>query len=153
MIRLDIPHKGIIELHHAIFDVNGTIAVDGTPIPGVVDQLKTLAEKLSIHILTGGTHGNIPELEKAFGYPLQIVQNAQEKTEYVQKLDPSTVIAFGNGVIDVGMLRLAAVGVAVIATEGLAVSALQAADVLAFGPIDAINMVLKPKRLVATLRG
>ena len=51
------------------------------------------------------------------------------------------------------MLRLAAVSVAVITTEGAATSALQATDVLALGPLDAIDLVLKPKRLVATLRG
>jgi soluble P-type ATPase len=50
-------------------------------------------------------------------------------------------------------LRLAAIGIAVLAAEGVAISALQAADILAPGPIDAIELVLKPKRLVATLRG
>ncbi len=25
MIRIDIPQRGIIELHHAVFDVNGTL--------------------------------------------------------------------------------------------------------------------------------
>ncbi len=51
------------------------------------------------------------------------------------------------------MLRLAAIGVAVLAGEGVAIGALQAADVLAPGPVDAIDLVLNPKRLVATLRG
>jgi len=43
--------------------------------------------------------------------------------------------------------------VAVLAGEGVAIEALQAADVLALGTIDAIDLVLKPKRLIATLRG
>ena len=71
----------------------------------------------------------------------------------MQQLGPVRVIAFGNGMNDVGMLRLAAIGVAILAGEGVAIGALQAADVLALGPIDAIDLVLKPKRLVATLRG
>ncbi len=62
MIRIDIPQRGIIELQHAVFDVNGTLAVDGIPIPGVVDRLKALGEHLSLHALTAGTHGNIAEL-------------------------------------------------------------------------------------------
>jgi hypothetical protein len=37
--------------------------------------------------------------------------------------------------------------------EGVATSALQAADVLAPDPLAAIDLLLKPKRLVATLRG
>jgi len=153
MIRIDIPNRGVIELQYAVFDVNGTLAVDGVPIPSVVDHLKPLAAQLSIHALTAGTHGNLERLEKAFGFPLQIISTGEEKANYVQKLGPSNVIAIGNGANDAAMLRLAVIGVAVLGAEGVAISALQAADVLALGPLDAIGLVLNPKRLVATLRG
>ena len=86
------------------------------------------------------------------GYPLQVIKSGEDKVRYVQQLGPANVIAFGNGANDVGMLRTAAVGVAVITAEGVATSALQAADVLVSSPLDAIDLVLKPKRLVATLR-
>ena len=148
MIRIDIPQRGIIELQHAVFDVNGTLAVDGIPIPGVVDRLKALGEHLSLHALTAGTHGNIAELERVLGFPLHIIASGEEKLHYVEQLGPAHVIAFGNGMNDVGMLRLAAIGVAVLAGEGVAIGALQAADVLAPGPVDAIDLVLNPKRLV-----
>ena len=153
MIRIDIPQRGMIELQHAVFDVNGTLGADGMPFPGVVDRLKALADLLSLHALTAGTHGNLPQLEQALGLPLRIIGTGEEKTGYVQQLGPAHVVAFGNGMNDVGMLRLAAIGVAVLAGEGVAVGALQAADGLALGPIDAIELVLNPKRLVATLRG
>jgi len=153
MIRIDIPLRGIVELQHAVFDVNGTLAVDGKLIPGVADRLKALGEHLSLHVLTAGTHGNIAELERALGFPLHIITIGEEKVHYVEQLGPASVIAFGNGMNDVGMLRLAAIGVAVLAGEGVAIGALQAADVLALGPVDAIDLVLNPKRLVATLRG
>ncbi len=139
MIRIDIPQRGIIELQHAVFDVNGTLAVDGIPIPGVVDRLKALGEHLSLHALTAGTHGNIAELERVLGFPLHIIASGEEKLHYVEQLGPAHVIAFG--------------GVAVLAGEGVAIGALQAADVLAPGPVDAIDLVLNPKRLIATLRG
>jgi len=153
MIRIDIPLRGIVELQHAVFDVNGTLAVDGKPIPGVADRLKALGEHLSLHVLTAGTHGNIAELERVLGFPLHMIRIGEEKVHYVEQLGPASVIAFGNGMNDVGMLRLAAIGVAVLAGEGVAIGALQAADVLALGPVDAIDLVLNPKRLVATLRG
>ena len=153
MIRIDIPLRGIVELQHAVFDVNGTLAVDGKPIPGVADCLKALGEHLSLHVLTAGTHGNIAELERVLGFPLHMITIGEEKVHYVEHLGPASVIAFGNGMNDVGMLRLAAIGVAVLAGEGVAIGALQAADVLALGPVDAIDLVLNPKRLVATLRG
>ncbi len=153
MIHVDIPQRGSFELQHAVFDINGTLAVDGKPLPNVAAALKSLATFLSIHLLTAGTHGNLKELEETFGFPLQIISNGEEKAWYVQQLGPDRVIAFGNGANDAGMLRLAAIGVAVLAAEGVAISALHAADVLVSGPIDAIELVLKPKRLVATLRG
>ncbi|HCF84786.1 MAG TPA: hypothetical protein DEV72_06265 [Ktedonobacter sp.] len=153
MIRIDIPTRGSIELHHAVFDINGTLAVDGMPIPEVVNRLSSLGAHLSLHALTAGTHGNIAELEHLLGLPLHIIGNGEEKKHYVERLGPTSVIAFGNGMNDVGMLRLAAIGVAVLAGEGVAIGALQAADVLALGPVDAIDLVLNPKRLVATLRG
>jgi soluble P-type ATPase len=153
MIRLEIPQKGIIELHHAVFDVNGTLAVDGVPFPGVVDRLKALGEQLSLHALTAGTHGNLAELEGTFGFPLHLIVTGEDKLRYVEQLGPAHVIAFGNGMNDVGMLRSAAIGVAILAGEGVAIGALQAADVLILGPLDAIDLLLHPKRLVATLRG
>lgn len=152
MILLEIPPREVIELQHAVFDINGTLAIDGTPIPGAVERLKSLADLLSLHALTAGTQGNLAELEQALGLPLHIISSGEEKTRYVQQLGPGNVVAFGNGMNDVGMLRLAAIGIAILAGEGLAVGALQAADVLALGPLDAMDLLLKPKRLVATLR-
>jgi hypothetical protein len=83
MIRIDVPQRGIIELHHAVFDVNGTLAVDGRPIPGGVDRLHMLAEQLSLHALTAGTHGNIAELERSFGFPLHMIATGEEKVRFV----------------------------------------------------------------------
>lgn len=153
MIRIEIPNRGTIELHHAVFDINGTLAVDGIPISGVADCLRSLADLLSIHLLTAGTHGNLPALEQTLGHPLRIIQNGEEKAAFVQQLGPESVIAFGNGANDIAMLRLAAIGVAVFASEGLATGVLQTADVLTSSPVDAIQLVLNPKRLIATLRG
>jgi soluble P-type ATPase len=152
MIHINIPQRGLFELHHAVFDMNGTLAVDGKALPGVAAALKSLAAILSIHLLTAGTHGNLKELEETFGFPLQIISNGEEKTQYVQQLGAEKVIAFGNGINDAGMLSQAALGVAVLAAEGVAIATLKAADILVSSPIDAIELILNPKRLVATLR-
>jgi soluble P-type ATPase len=153
MIRINIPQRGSVELRHAVFDINGTLAVDGVPLVGVADRLKTLGGHLSIHLLTAGTHGNLPEIEEALGYPLQKISTGEDKVNYVKKLGPGSVVAIGNGANDAGMLHLAAIGIAVLAGEGVATSALQAADVLVNSPVHAIELLLLPKRLVATLRG
>jgi soluble P-type ATPase len=153
MIRIEIPGRGMIELQHAVFDVNGTLAVDGLLLPGVVERLKVLADFLSIHILTAGTHGNLPELTQQLNYPFHRISSGEDKARFVQELGLTHVVAFGNGANDTRMLQLAAIGIAVMAAEGVATSALQAADLLVAGPLDAIDMLLKPTRLVATLRG
>lgn len=152
MIHLDIPGRGVIELHHAIFDLNGTLATDGTLIPGIQGRLQQLGEQLELHILTAGTHGNIAEFEQTLGRAFHLIQHGEEKRRYVEALDPRTVIAFGNGTNDTGMLRVAAIGVAILGTEGLSMSALRTADVLIASPLEAIDLVLSPKRLLATLR-
>jgi P-type E1-E2 ATPase len=152
MISITIPGREKLQLAHAVFDVNGTIAVDGVLLAGVAERLQMLQEHLSIHILTAGTHGNLTELERALDIPLHIISTGEDKALFVQQLGPEHVIAFGNGANDAAMLRLASVGVAVMAGEGLSLLALRAADVLAHGPLDAIDLMLHSKRLIATLR-
>ena len=152
-IKIDIPQRGVIELQHAVFDINGTLAVDGVVVSGVPQRMKALAEHISIHLLTAGTHGNLPEIERTLGFPLHVVNRGDEKMRYVQQLGPDSVIAFGNGMTDHGMLRLAALGVVVATPEGMALRALQAADIVVRTPLDALDLLLKPKRLIATLRG
>jgi len=152
MIRFDIPERGVIELHHAVFDLNGTLATDGTFIPGIPDRLQQLGTLLEVHILTAGTPGNIAEFEQTLGRAFHLITHGDEKRRYVEQLGPQTVVAFGNGTNDIGMLRVAAIGIAILGTEGLSMSALRTTDVLVASPLDAIDLVLSPKRLLATLR-
>jgi soluble P-type ATPase len=58
----------------------------------------------------------------------------------------------GNGRIDVPMLTLARLGIAVVLAEGAAGAALLAADVVCTDIRDALDLLLLPGRLVATLR-
>jgi soluble P-type ATPase len=53
---------------------------------------------------------------------------------------------------DTGMLRRAALGIAVLGGEGLAVACLPAADVVAPDIGTALDLLLRPPRLLATLR-
>lgn len=152
-IEIDIPQRGKIELQHAVFDVNGTLAIDGTAIAGVADKLQILSQQLLIHLLASGVHGNPAELEQALGFPVHEIVHGDEKMRYVQNLGPINVIAFGNGANDASMLRLAAIGVVVLTPEGISTRAMQGADIVAYSPMYAIDLVLKPKRLIATLCG
>ena len=152
-IEINIPQRGIIELQHAVFNINGTLAVDGIAIEGIAEQLKLLSEQLSIHLLTAGTHGNLKELEQALGFPLHYAVRGDEKMRYVQNLGPINVVAIGNSANDASMLRLAAIGIVVMTPEGISTKAWQGADIVVGSPTNAIELLLKPKRLISTLRG
>jgi len=62
------------------------------------------------------------------------------------------VIAIGQGSNDAGMLQLAAIGICILSNEGTAIQALSAADILAKDIYQALELIEKPLRLVATLR-
>jgi soluble P-type ATPase len=74
------------------------------------------------------------------------------KMRYVRDLGASQVVAIGNGRNDRAMLRAAALGIAVIGAEGLAVEALTAANVVVKNVVDALDLLDNPLRLTATLR-
>jgi P-type E1-E2 ATPase len=154
VIRVDIPGRGTLELEHLVLDLNGTIALDGEVRVGVPQRLVALLEKLHIHLVTADTQGRASTIAGQLGVRLVLVtpgDEADQKRALVEQLGAEQVVAIGNRANDAGMLRAAAMGIAVIGTEGLAVEALQAADMVATIQ-DALDLLLHPRRLVATLR-
>jgi soluble P-type ATPase len=75
-----------------------------------------------------------------------------EKAEYVAALSPERVVAVGNGANDAPMLKHAALGIAVLGPEGLSRDAADAAGVLCPSIAAALDLLLNPRRLEATLR-
>lgn len=155
MIELSIPGRGIITLCHAVFDVNGTLATDGVLIEGVAERLWALEAHLEVHLLTADTHGGQADIDRQLGLIARRIRpggEREQKTAYVSNLGAESVVAVGNGANDVGMLEAATIGIAVIGAEGLNSEALRAADIVVTSIHDALDLLLKPKRLTATLR-
>jgi P-type E1-E2 ATPase len=156
MIELAIPGRGIIELEYAVFDVNGTLAVDGQLIKGVEPLIAQLRGKLEVRLLTADTHGKQAEIDRQLKFSADRLKpgghEREQKADYVRTLGAGKVVAIGNGGNDVDMLKVAALGIAVIGHEGAAFEALAAADVVTHNIFDALGVLLYPKRLVATLR-
>ena len=75
-----------------------------------------------------------------------------QKTARVDELGAARVVNIGNGANDEAMLRQAALGIAVLGGEGLAVVCLDAADVIAPNIEVVLNLLLHPRRSIATLR-
>ena len=154
MIHLDIPGRGILELEDLVLDLNGTIALDGEVLAGVPERLAALSESLTVHLVTADTQGQAAMIAEQLGVRLVRVSpgdEAEQKRSLVERLGAERVVAVGNGANDAGMLQAAALGIAILGPEGLAVEALQAADVVA-GIHQALDLLLHPRRLVATLR-
>jgi len=155
-IALDIPAGPRLHLETLVLDVNGTLAVDGVLLPGVRERLKRLRELVAVHLITADTHGRQADIDAALAINSVILigdlPQALEKAQFVRSLGAARTAAIGNGANDALMLREAALGIAVLGPEGLAASALREADVVAPDIGAALDLLLYPKRLIASLR-
>ena len=155
MLHLAIPGRPPLALANLVLDYNGTLAVDGQPIPGVMERLRRLSEALHIHVLTADTFGTATAHCAGTLLMLHVIpteDQASAKLRYVGRLGTDTCIAIGNGRNDHLMLEAAALGIAVTQAEGASPTSLAAADVVFGSILDALDALLAPKRLVATLR-
>lgn len=151
MIRIEIPGRHDLELTHALFDFNGTLAIDGALIPGVDHLLSALQQILPCLIVTADTHGTARPMAEALGCDVVIVQSGREKVDLVHQLG-SGVVAIGNGYNDIPMMKAAALSIGVLGPEGLSASMLAVADIVVPHITLAIELLVNPKRIVATLR-
>ena len=155
MLIIDIPNRDPLELAYLVLDLNGTLSLDGQLMDGVVGRIGLLSEELDTHLLTADMRGTAAALSSHLGIGLQRLRPGHEreqKAALIQQLGPARVAAIGNGANDAGMLQIAALGIAVLGPEGLSVEALQAADIVVRYVQDALDLLIHPKRLIATWR-
>jgi P-type E1-E2 ATPase len=155
MINLDIPGKGPIILEHVVFDVNGTLAVDGKLLPGVPETIAQLGKLVTIHLLTADTHGKQSQMDSELGLQAIRIQpggEAQQKAAYVENLGADQTAAIGQGSNDALMLERASLGLCVLSPEGTALETLLNADVVFPDIRSALAALLNPTRLKASLR-
>jgi P-type E1-E2 ATPase len=156
VIEVEIPGRGTLRLTQLVLDLNGTIALDGELLPGVAERVAALRGALGIRIASADTFGGLDAIAEALGVQAARLRagepEAEQKAAIVRGLGAEQVVAIGNGANDVAMLGEAALGIAVLGREGLAVAALQAADVVVPSIDDALDLLLHPRRLRASLR-
>jgi P-type E1-E2 ATPase len=156
MLTVAIPGGDTFRLVRLVLDVNGTIAEDGDLIAGVKERLARLQRDLEVVLVTADTHGRQQALDGELG--LEAVRTeggrpeARQKAELVRRLGAEGTVAIGNGANDAEMLQEAALGIAVIGPEGASAAVLQGADVVARDIRDALDLLILPRRLMATLR-
>lgn len=155
MICIDIPGVGEKRINHLVFDFNGTIARDGVLIPGVQSEMNRWADQVTLHVITADTFGFVKRELTGIECILTVIpekDQARSKLNYIIGLDPDQTLCVGNGANDEWMLRAAAIGIAVMQTEGAAVSALMAADLAVRDILDVFGLLKHPRRLSASLR-
>ena len=154
MISIQIPGRETLTLSHLILDYNGTIAEDGEIIESIRPRLEALSKDLSIYVITADTHGTAAQ--KCEGLPLQILtfpttEVGAIKAAETQKLTGG-VVTIGNGFNDIQMSDAADLSVCVIGKEGCCGALLAHCDIVVTSIDNALDLLLTPGRIRATLR-
>jgi len=155
MLNLDIPGYPPLSLRHLVLDYHGTLAVDGRLVPGTGQLLTRLSADLDIHVVTADTFGKVRAGMADIPRTVSVLpagNQDQAKLDYINRLGSAQTVCMGNGRNDRLMLKAAGLGVAVILVEGAAAETLLAADVVCPTIGDALELLLQPLRLTATLR-
>jgi len=155
MIKIEISGMPQILIEHLVLDYNGTIAINGEIIAGVNGRLGKLSALLDIHVLTADTYGSVHEACRGLNVSVHVIgkyQQDREKLTFVESLKVEHCIAIGNGRNDALMLSSAALGIALIQEEGINTKALLASDIVFHSINDALDSLLNPQCLIATLR-
>mgnify|MGYP006276492981 FL=1 len=155
MLQIDIPDFGQLQLEHLVMDYNGTLAVDGEPIQGIRRRVEKLATQLQVHVITADTFGKVQAALDGWACSVKILgqeDQVGQKLAFVQELGAENCVCIGNGRNDRMMLEAAALGLAVMLEEGASRESLLTADIVLPGIVPALDILLYPLRLTATLR-
>ena len=156
MITIDIPGFKILRISHLVLDYNGTIAIDGRLIDGVLESMDRLARHVKIHVLTADTFGKVRQ--ELLDAPCEIFilpvdgREDEGKRDYIRRLGAESTLCIGNGRNDRFMLHEAALGIAVIQQEGAAAEVVASADLVTTDILHTLNLLTNPLRLIASLR-
>ncbi|MBN1225480.1 MAG: ATPase P [Deltaproteobacteria bacterium] len=155
MITLAIPGREDLSVKNLILDLNGTIAFDGNISKGVKKRISLLSKHLNIFIVTADTNKNAEQLVKGLNVNLFKIYKENEDSQKLSLLlekGKDETISIGNGANDVFMLKESCIGICVLGSEGAATEALTASNIVVPAINDALDLLLKSHRLIATMR-
>jgi P-type E1-E2 ATPase len=151
-ISVDIPGRGLLVLEHLVLDVNGTLTNRGELLDGVAERISPIAEMLQVELLSADTFGSLARIAEELGARSRVVTTGEDKARFVWELGAEGCAAIGNGANDGAMLEVAALGIAVLGPEGTAGTAARSADIVCTSILDALDLLVDERALVATLR-
>ncbi len=154
-MKVQVPGRDDLVIENVVLDVNGTVALDGKLLEGVVDRIGRLRELTRVVIVTADTHGGAVRLGEDLGLEVMVLnagEGAPQKLQSLHRLGLDTTAAIGNGSNDALMLEQSALGICVMGREGASTEALLKADIVVTDVCDALDLLLNPRRITATLR-
>ncbi|MDM8533466.1 ATPase P [Clostridiaceae bacterium HSG29] len=152
---INVPETGKYEIENIVFDYNGTIAINGEIINGILEKIVKLAESFNVTIITADTFNTVKRAFKNTDVNIHIIDSIDgtiQKKEFVEEVGSNKTIALGNGRNDELMLKEAIISVAILNDEGVSLKALNNADFLLKDINHFFEMIEEPKKLVAILR-
>jgi soluble P-type ATPase len=148
-----IPGTETMDIQSVVFDLNGTTAIDGKAIDGLAGRMEALrALSLNLFLFTGDTHGTGADIARELGLELRITRTAAEKAAEARAIGADTCAAIGNGKIDLELFRTVRLRIVTVQAEGTYGPLLQESDIVVTSIHDAIDLFLREKRMIATLR-
>lgn len=157
MIETEIPGWKRLEISNLVLDFNGTIAEDGKLIAGVAERLEQISKmEVELFVITADTNGTVKRECERLPVKVLVYQSdcvAVNKRELVQKLGARQTASIGNGKNDGQMFEASELSIAVIGKEGCCCASMTKADIWVNNILDALDLLIVPSRLKATLRG
>ncbi|MES2437129.1 MAG: hypothetical protein V4519_03875 [Patescibacteria group bacterium] len=149
----NVPGIGEMELKTLILDLNGTLTVKGIIPEGVKVRLTTLkSQGYRILFFTGNTRNNADEIATSLGIEWILAESGVAKRDEALKIDPKTCVSIGNGQIDLELMKVVKLRIVTLQSEGVHVQTLLNSDIVIPSITDALDLLIDPATLIATMR-
>jgi len=151
-LMFSVPEVAELRIEHLLMDVNGTLTNRGALIPGLHAKIARLDELVDIRLVSADTFGTLDSIAGVLQVKAVRAATGADKLRLVDELGRHRCAVIGNGANDATALEAAVLGLAVLGPEGTSPDALRAADVVCRSVSDALDLLLDPRAVSATLR-
>lgn len=155
MLKIEVPGQQTLEIENIVFDLDGTLTVDGRIHPKTKDRINLLARRTTIYVLDDDSRGQAQDVLKKVKAQIVRIEDVNvedAKTAFVRKIGAEHTVAVGNGHSDRLMVHEASLGICVLSREGTSSETIQNADIVFSSILDALDFLSRPLRQKATLR-
>lgn len=149
----NVQGVGKITIDTVIFDLNGTLAVNGKLVEGVKDRIERLKnEGFRVYVVSTDHRGNGKELADDLGIEFIYAETTNDKEDFIREFDPEMVAAIGNARVDIGLFDYARISIATMQAEGIHAAIFRFVDIIVTSVNDAIDILLDKTTFENTMK-